>query len=92
MSKNIVLRGRPSIAIMQRCYIKGAKLDFCCPKCGSKIFRDYGVDYITYPEPERPIGQNFYCHNCGVDIAVKVRLTDVEINMEFDLDHMKVEG
>lgn len=58
----------------KRLYLPGLELESTCPKCKKTFTRDFGDDYLSYPEVGRPYIICLYCENCEYEYDVRVQI------------------
>ena len=85
------VKGRISIALMKRCFFKGAKIEFACPGCGKNLSIDYGSKSVEYPEVGQKIMQCVYCMDCKMDISFPIEITSANAHITAHLDQMTTE-
>jgi hypothetical protein len=62
---------------IKRCYLKGITIEAMCPECGTKVIRDLGDSYLSYPEAGR--WDKIWMYHCSGD-------ADEEFEHEFPVE------
>lgn len=65
---------------VKRFYLPGISLESCCPKCGMKVTRDFGANYISYPVVGKPEPAYMYCEECDEEWRVSLIL-DISVRV-----------
>lgn len=63
MIENITPVKPGSVIEVKRLYFPGLKVFAKCPECGDAAVRDFGDNYLSYPEVGTPIKVYFSCQN-----------------------------
>ncbi len=72
---------------IKRFYFDG-KLEVNCPDCKSKMTRDFGTDYLSYPTFGDKETWYFYCDECESEFEMPGRL-EGSIDIHYDLSKIK---
>lgn len=69
-----------TVQLDKRSYFPGVKLKTACPKCKAKQERDFGDDYLSYPEVGKRTKVGFDCQECNVEWTVDV-IVDLSLRL-----------
>lgn len=67
-----IIKITDKVELSKRFYLPGTIITATCPKCGNKLEKDLGGDYLSYPETNNEEGIYFCCGKCDTEITNKI--------------------
>lgn len=75
-----ILKLDQEVELSKRFYLPGIIIKHTCKKCGEKLKFDLGIDYISYPETNKPENIYFCCDKCDIEYEKQIIIrTQVEL-------------